>query len=147
MKKFLLIIMVFILTSCSSVTISEYVPDIHPYQRKYYAGFNHVLEASQQALKDFGWKIEKTVDPAIYELVDEDISQRVLLITEPRSFKYGIGSHQSRLNIRILAGKGNTTDVEARYLSLNKVGVKQLRGYEDDDKVELILYRIGELLK
>lgn len=147
MRKTFMMFLAVLLMGCASVPIADYVPDIHPYQRKYYAGYNRVLEATQQALRDFGWKVEKIADPTVYELMDEDIAQRSLLITEPRSFNYGMGSHQARVNIRILAGNDNTTDVEIRYLSSNKVGFKQLKSYQDDGKAELILYRIGELVR
>ncbi len=147
MKNFFIFFSLFILTACSTLSIPEYVPDEHPYQRKYYATYERAVTVTKQALEQFGWKVVKEVDPSVYERVYMDITDRILLIAAPRRSAYGVGSHQMRLNVRLLAGKSNTTDVEIRYLSLNKVAFKQLRGYREDGVVEPILKRIEEIIK
>ena len=76
--------------------ISGYISRVdHPYDKKFYAGFEKVVSTTVYVLKKKGWAIDSEADPSIYERddrYDNNGYQNLLIITgvEKELFKFDL---------------------------------------------------------
>ena len=85
-----------LLSGCASVQMSGYISRVdHPYERKYYAGFEKVVSAFIYVLKNQAGSLSEA-DPAIYERddrYDNNGYQNLLIITDIRKKFLHLTSH------------------------------------------------------
>ncbi len=144
-KIFLLGIPLLFCMGCASVIVPQYIHEEHPYHKKLYADFDKVQEAIHQALKESGWQVAKTADPAIFERNKTPVdpqARQVLIFTEIRQTALFLGTRYARMNIYLHAGHDNTTEVEARYLTVTSVPFKTFYNYRNDRFVQKLLERL-----
>ena len=134
---------------CSSVIIPSYIQDNHPYNKKLYATFDKALEATQLALEDYGYKVEKSSDPSVFERnrsIDNTIKKQTLLFTNIRQSSFFIGSRYKRINVYLQASDDGTTEIEIRYLRITAIIFKKFYGYRDDRFMDKIFKTIEDNL-
>jgi hypothetical protein len=114
--RFLISFLILAISGCASVQMPGYISRVdHPYDRKFYAGFEKVVSSTMYVLKNKGWKIESEADPAIYERderYDNDGYQNLLIMTRVRKDLSSMAS--MHLNV-LIHSLGNACDVEIRY--------------------------------
>jgi len=136
---FLILSLIFVFSGCASVQMPEYISRVdHPYERKYYAGFEKVTSIFMYVLKKQGWTVSSESDPAIYERddrYDNNGYRNLLIMTEvKKQFLHLTNVH---LNI-FIHSIGNTCDVEVRYEAQAGL-VKQFTSGHNDKIVQGIL--------
>ena len=67
MNKFLIIVLLAVLSGCASVNVPSYIQDKYPYKRTFYAPFDKIHELTVRALENSGWTVHKESDPALFE--------------------------------------------------------------------------------
>ena len=148
MKKFfLLVCVVFILTGCASLQLPAYVQDKHPYVQRFYGEHQEVVEAAKKGLGDFGWQVEGTADPSVYEQnrIPEPGSENILLFTQVRQAPMFLWTSYFRLNV-FISSKNKTSDVEIRYSKVKSFSFKGFKGYRNDKLIKQIFQRITDYL-
>jgi hypothetical protein len=137
--RFLILLPIFILSGCLSMSMPGYISRVdHPYDRKFYAGFEKVVSSTMFVLKNKGWKIDSESDPALYERDDRyDNSgyQNLLIITRVRNNFPSITSMHLNLLIHSI---GNACDVEVRYEAQTPL-IKKFTTVRNDRVVQDIL--------
>ena len=146
MKKILSSFLLLTLVGCASIHIPNYIQDKNPYKRTFYAQYNEVRETTVQALKKFGWTIEKETEPSLFERQrgsggDE---RQILLFTKIRETSLFVGSRYARINVYLRAAANNETEVEIRYLTVTSAMFKSFNSYKNDRAVERIFKHIEE---
>ena len=109
----------------------------HPYQRKFYAGFEKVVSSFIYVLKEQGWAISEA-DPSIYERderYDNNGYRNLLIITDP--IKKPLSMTSMHLNV-FIHSMGNDCDVEIRYEARTHM-VKQFTSLKNDRLVQSLL--------
>jgi len=112
----------------------------HPYDRKFYAGFEKVVSSFTYVLKSHGWAIINEVDPATFERddrYDNNGFQNLIIITDVKKHFRVVSSSSERLNV-FVHSFGNTCDVEIRYESQTPL-VKQFISTKNDKIAQSIL--------
>ena len=136
-------------TCCVTVKMPRYLKDDHPYKKQYESGFDQVMTAATQALKDLGWAVSGTADPSVFEQSQVDSSKKVkqiLLFTEMRQASLVLPWRYMSLNVYVFeADRG--AGVEIRYASVLSVLFFNMKSYQNDDAVNKVFKRISELLK
>jgi len=151
MKKFFYSLMVLVLcvSGCVTVQLPRYVQDKHPYKKQFFVPFNDAYNATDQAIKDLGWKILEVTNPTIYEQEKSSVSESaksILILTETRQTPLFLSSRYMTLNV-FLREQDNGTEIEIRYGSSMFVLIKNVKSYRNDLVVNKIFNRIEELLK
>ncbi|MCA9400348.1 MAG: hypothetical protein KC713_01880 [Candidatus Omnitrophica bacterium] len=134
---------------CSGVVSPNYIKDIHPYTKKFYANFGQVRTALTTVLQDKGWSITKTTDPITYEhesIIEQSRTQRLLIFAEYIDQSLLTPDTEERINIFIRTSADMTTEVEIRYQSVTSLMVKNIVRYKSDRFVEEIFQACEELL-
>ena len=115
-KSCLILLPLLIFSGCSSLPLPGYISRVdHPYDRKFYAGFEKTVSSVMYVLKKKGWTITDEVDPAVYERddrYDNNGYQNLLIITDVR--KEFLRLTKARLNV-FIHSIGDTCDIEIRY--------------------------------
>ncbi len=132
---------------CATAAMPFYLPGKKPYVKRFYANYDTALAAVNQTLSDLGWKVEKSMDPAIYEQMrTSDLNEKqVLLITEVRQISFVVGTRYARMNI-YLRSKGGISEVEIRYLTMSSLTFKSIKDYNNDSEVKRVFGRLEEIL-
>jgi hypothetical protein len=145
MRK-ILFLLVFCM-GCTATNIPAYLKDTKPYTKRFYAAYDQTLESTKQALEDMGWKIERTVDPLVYEQSRAtDLDERqVLIFTQVRQMPMFVATRYAKMNI-FVRGKGGISEVEIRYLTVTSTPVKTMETYQNAPEAERIFERISELV-
>ncbi|MFA5087443.1 MAG: hypothetical protein WC552_00245 [Candidatus Omnitrophota bacterium] len=150
MKKFLLILLAFLTCSgCVSARIPKYLGNDFPYKQRFYFSFEQVVSATQETLKDLGWQIEETADPAVYEQVFSlpgADKKQILIFTSIRQTPLFIGTRYAKMNIFLGESGDNNTEMEIRYLTVNSVLFKNFESYKNESAVKRILEHISKSL-
>ena len=148
MKRIIIILSLFLLSGCASVKVPGYIRDENPYKKKFYANFDDTLKITVRTLRDFGWDVEKTTNPSVFERsqVPDVKEKQVLLFTNIRSTSMFLGSRYARLNVYIRSISNNISEVEIRCITLNSVVLKSFTSYKKDAAVERMFKHIEEQL-
>lgn len=146
MKKAFLLVSVLFLAGCVSTKLPQYLSDVNPYKKEFYAPFAQAAHAAQTALTEAGWKISGEGNPSVYEQSAGQRSQETILFTEVRQTPLFLGSRYYKVNV-ILRSNDTMTEVEIRYLTITAVPFKNIESYRNDKAVEKLFERIAELLK
>ena len=146
-RRALLFFLLIFAFGCASVEFPAYVQDKNPYSQRYYAEYAEVLEAVKKSLNDFGWQVEGTADPVVYEQgrVAEPGSQNILLFTQVRQSSKMLWTSYVRLNV-IISSKNKVSDVELRYAKINSFTFKKFKKFRNDKLSKKIHQRISEYL-
>ena len=148
--RFIVLAIVFVFSGCATTQMPEYISKVdHPYDRKFYAGYDRVTSAVVYVLKSKGWTINSEADPSIYERDDRYENngyQNELIITNIKK-KFGpVYSTYTQLNV-LVHSIGNTSDVEIRYQSkkpLIKEFISTRNDQLADDVLDAIEQEIGK---
>ena len=144
MMRYLILSFIFIMSGCASVPTSGYISRVdHPYDRKFYAGFEKVVGSTVYVLKKKGWLIESEADPAIYERderYDNSGYQNLLIMTRVRKNLSSMTS--MHLNV-LIHSIGDTCDVEIRYEAQTPL-IKRFTSERNDKMVQDILGAIQQ---
>lgn len=133
---------------CASVMVPQYIRDEYPYRKNLYADFGRVQEAVEEALKESGWQVAKTTDPALFERNKTPVdpqARQALIFTEIRQTALFLGTRYARMNIYLHAGPDTTTEVEVRYLTVTSVPFKSFYNHRNDRFVQKWLGRLEVL--
>lgn len=146
MKK-LILFMVLILMGCSTANIPIYLQGQNPYTQRFYVEHAQALIATKQALEDLGWKIDKTIDPLVYEQKNESAvnPNETLIITDIRQTPMFIGTRYAKINAYVRS-QDNSSEIELRYLTVTSLVFKNFETYRNDKAVDRIFRRIEEVL-
>lgn len=146
MKKNLFICFLF-LFGCATATIPFYLPNKKPYVKRFFANYETTLATVNQTLKDLGWKVEKAIDPAVYEQMrTSDLDEKqILLLTEIRETRLVVGTRYARMNI-YLRSKKEISEVEIRYLTISSTTLKTIKDYSNDSEVRRLFEHLEEIL-
>ena len=147
-KNFYLFLLLFFF-GCSTVSMSNYIKDDHPYKKKFDADYENVKKITMDALKKFGWTIEGESEPSIFEAVKEienPDAKQIMLFTTIRHSGFFVGSSYSRVNVFLRGYKNEFTEVEIRYIKLTTVPLKRFTGYRQDALVKKIFNQIQKKL-
>ena len=150
MNKFLGILLLLVVTGCTTVIIPNYIYDKHPVQQIFYAPYEAVYAATIKALKSSGWKIAEESDPALFERrhESEDTSRsKTVIFTQIRQLSFFVGSGYSRLNVFLNVTVDKATEVEIRYVKVTTIGPKTFNNFKNDKLVNRLLKRIEENLE
>ena len=147
--RYLILIPIFIFAGCSSVQMPGYISRAdHPYDRKFYAGFEKVVSSTMYVLKKKGWTIAEESEPSIYERddrYDNNGYQNLLIMTAIRKNYRVMYSTYKHLNV-FVHSIGNTCDVEIRYEARTPL-VKQFISVRNDRMVQGILDAVEQEIK
>lgn len=149
MGKFVSVtILAFAICGCANVTIPNYIKDINPYKRTFYADYGNVRTVTVEALNRFGWTIESESEPVVFEREREagEGWQQTLLFTKVRQFSFFLGTRYTRLNVFLRAINTNETEAEIRYLRATSIAFKNFYRYRNDRFVQQIFTDIEEKL-
>jgi len=149
MRKVTLLMSVLFLMGCVSTSIPNYLKDDHPYKKRYYKDFDHVLDNVTKALEELGWTVSGVADPYMYEKIPDNApgeGKKILLFTEIRQTPLFMGTRYAKLNVYIRFAK-DTTEVEIRYLTLSSLSIKNIKSYRNDAAVERIFKKITKLVE
>jgi hypothetical protein len=117
MRNVLVVLTFFLFAGCTTVQIPTYIKADHPYTRKMYGDFEHIVSVAKRVLTHNGWKISSEEHPSIYERsVDEDkeTAKDVVLLTEIKQHTRILYSSYSHLNV-FLHATPEGAEVEVRY--------------------------------
>ena len=147
MRKVLPLISLIFVVGCASVEFPAYIQDKHPYTQRFYGEHKEVLEAVTNSLKDFGWQIEGTADPVVYEQARaaEPGSENILLFSQVRQSPRILWTTYSRLNV-FISSKNKVSDVEIRYTKIKPLPIKQFKGFRNDNLSKEIFQHITDYL-
>lgn len=129
----------------ASVGIPDYIKDVNPYKKKYYASLDLTKAQVQEVVADFNWVLTGESDPAIFETakrLSDAAGEQVLLF-----YQYNQGkklSKTTRLNIYLRTIDSTTTEVELRYLNIKRMPFKSFTTYRNDKVVEQIFTAIED---
>lgn len=150
MKRTLLFVPLIFCLGCVSVNVPKYLPEKSPYTKTYYSDFDSTFSAVEKSLSDLGWRIADTANPGAFEqdkaAVGPDVKQ-VLIFTEVRQTPLILASRYMNLNIYIRSADKSSTDVEVRYISVTPTGIKNIKGYKNDEVVNKLLSQIAQYLQ
>ena len=149
MKKFLWLVVLISCVGCVTVKIPKYLQDQFPYKKKFYANFDDTLTATQQALKEAGWRITETANPSVFEQgpsATDASAKQILLFTEVRQTPLFLSSRYMSLNIYVRQA-ADGTDVEIRYISFTPALFKNIQSYKNDVVVYKIFDKTSEILE
>lgn len=150
MKKIGLIVLCFFLMGCTTISLTQYIKDKHPYDKRFYSDYDSVLEVTQQTLKDFGWEVQDMKDPSVYEVAmsaDKLNLNKILIVTNVRQTSMFITSRYARMNIILKQYNDKITDVEIRYMTITNIPFKNLISYKQDTAVERFYKHVEKLLE
>lgn len=117
----------------------------HPYDRKFYAGFEKVVSSAMYVLKKKGWVIAEESEPSIYERddrYDNNGYQNLVIITTVKKQYRGLYSTFTHLNV-FIHSIGNNCEVEIRYESRTPL-IRQFVSVRNDRMVQGILDALEE---
>jgi len=149
MRRIVSVLLILTLAGCSSITIPNYIHDKHPNLKTFYSPYDQVHAATLKALGEFGWRIEKEADPALYERgrqFQDASRQQTLIFTDINQLSFFAGARYARLNVFLRVTADKATEVEVRYLKVTSVLFKTLYNYKNDRLAERIFNRIEKEL-
>jgi len=148
MRKIYYTVLFVFMLGCTTATIPNYLPDIKPYTKRFYADYDVTLKTIIRSLEDLGWAIEKKANPIVYEqnIVDSPGKNQILIITNVRQTPMFLGTRYARINI-LLSSIDNISDIEIRYVTITALPFKSLRSYENKSAVERIFDHIKKSLE
>ncbi|MEI7998485.1 MAG: hypothetical protein WCH62_03150 [Candidatus Omnitrophota bacterium] len=147
MKKLGLIILLLTLTGCTTLEFPDYIKADHPYVRKITGKYQDIVDAVAVVLFKEGWKIQRQVNPSIYERREggEDQSQDVLFFTEIKQHPKVVYSTFTHLNVYVHP-IAEGAEVEVRYEAISSTVIKQFHGSRNDKVSNRLLDKIEQEL-
>jgi len=148
-KNILILCMAFLFQGCVSASIPHYLKDDFPYKKEFLAGYSDTLRATEQALKELGWKIGQTSKPAVYEqdsVSQQDADQEVLIFTSIRQTAMFLGTRYSKMNIYVRK-VSQGTEVEIRYITVTSTIFKAFENYQNEGAAKKVLEHIEKALQ
>ena len=149
-KEIMVLFVILFGGGCVSIDIPKYIPDNHPYKKKFYASFDEVSKVTRGTLQDNGWKIESTSDPAIYErtkLVGNKPGRQIVIFTKIRQTSLVIGTKYARINAFLWTGSDSSIELELRYITVSSIPLKTFYNYRKDSAIESLLKQIEKRLQ
>ena len=150
MKKITIFLLILCCGGCASFDIPKYIPDNHPYKKKFYASFDEVLRVTKRTLQDNGWKIESTSDPSIYErtkMVGSKPGRQIVIFTKIRQTSLVVGTSYARVNAFLWTGSDSSIELELRYVTVSSTPLKTFYNYRKDNVIESLLKQIEKRLQ
>jgi hypothetical protein len=138
--RYLILSIVFMLSGCATLPVTDYIKADHPYERKIYASFEKVTSAAIFILHQKGWSTSQGVDPAVFEQderYENNASENVLIFTDIKRHFRLFYSTYTHLNI-LVHGLGSSCNVEIRFCKLTPLG-KQFITVRNDRLAQNIL--------
>ena len=134
---------------CTTVQIPEYIQDKNPYKREFAASFDETLSVTKDALRDLGWRVLQTYDPAVFEQTPRPSAGggQLLIFTESKQSSRILYSRYGRLNIYLRSLKNDRTEVEIRYAAITSFLIKNFKSYKDHRLVNRVFDQIAAHLK
>ena len=121
--------------------VPEYISRAdHPYEKKFYVGFEKAVSSTMYVLKKKGWVIDTEAEPSLYERderYDNNGYQNLLIMTSVKKQGRLLYATYTHLNV-FIHSLGNTSDVEIRYEAHTPL-VKQFVSERNDRLVQGIL--------
>lgn len=149
-KHWTLIVVLTLFWGCSStVKIPEYIQDIKPFTKTYFASYDKTFEATKSVLQDLGWTISALRDPLVFERnpsIDDPFIDKVMIVTEVKESGFFIGTRYSRLNLYLHSVDKDKTAVEVRFLTETALPYNSIRSYDHQYSAEHILAEIEKAL-
>ena len=149
-KNISYLMMMVLLSGCTTVSIPNYIQDKNPYKRVYYADFEDVLKTTTKALENYGWVVTNKYDPTVFEQTKELSSpqaKQLMLTTDVRQTPLVVGTRYARINAYVRTVDEKSTEVEMRYVTVNSLPFKSFNSYRNDRAIKHLLDSIGEILK
>ena len=149
-KKFFLLLIIFMLSGCTTVNIPNYIQDKNPYKQTYTASFENVLMAASKALEHSGWVVTNKYDPAVFEQNKElnfSGAKQLMLSTNVRQTPFIFGTRYGRVNAYIRTIDEKSTEVEMRYVTVTSIPFKNFNSYRNDRAIKHILDSIEKIIK
>lgn len=146
MKKVFLILFIS-LFGCTAAVIPSYLPSKKPYVKRFFVNYDTMFAVVHETLKDLGWKVEREMDPSVYEQMrTSDLDEKqILLITEIRQMPLVVATRYARMNIYLRAKK-DICEVEIRYLTISSTTFRRIKAYSNDSEVKRILGHLDDVL-
>ncbi len=147
--KGIYLLLVLVLSGCSTVQMPNYINADHPYVRRVYGSFEQVDAAVKAVLAQEKFKIDKETSPDVYErdLRDQQEGARgSLVLTDVKQYSRVLYSTYVHLNI-YLRQLADSVEVEIRYGKVTTVLLKQFRGTRNDGYAGRLLDRIEAQVK
>ena len=148
--NFFILLMIFSLSGCTTVSIPNYIQDKNPYKRVYGANFEGVLMSATRALEHSGWVVTNKYDPTVFEQnkeLNSPEAKQLMLSTDVRQTPFIVGTCYRRINIYIRTVDEKSTEVEMRYVKVTSVPFKSFNSYRNDRAIKRLLDSIGEIVK
>lgn len=145
MKKiFILVLVVFIVSGCVSISIPQYISKQSEYKQKFYADFEEVFNAALAALHDLKWEVAGTANPMMYEetVSYDPNSQQMLIFTETKQSLMLLFSRYNRLNI-LARSMADSVEIEVRFEAMTAYPFHTAHNYKNDRLAEKIFNRIS----
>ena len=147
MKKIIIILFSLVIAGCITVKVPKYLHQDFPYRQDYAASFERTFSATVGALRESGWSIIETTDPASFEPGANNSGRQVLIFTRIRQTPLLLISSYSSLNAYLREMDKDRTQVEIRYLHVLPLPFKHFSNYQNDALVKKIFNKISEKLK
>jgi hypothetical protein len=146
MRRALILIAAIGIMGCVTVEMPKYIHEDFPYRQDFSAGFEPTFYATVETLKELGWSITETTDPAAFDPGMKDKRRQILIFTQIRQTPLFLISSYSSLNAYLREMDKDRTQVEIRYLYVMPLPFKNRSSYQNDPLIKKIFNRITEKL-
>ncbi|MFZ5800274.1 MAG: hypothetical protein ACOY3D_02715 [Candidatus Omnitrophota bacterium] len=147
MKRAGLVWLILLIAGCVTVKVPKYINQDFPYRQDFAAGFDETFNATSRVLKELGWKITETANPASFDPTSADKRKQVLIFTEIRQTPMFLSTSYASLNVYLREMGIDRTQVEVRYLYVLPLPLRDHKNYQNDALVKKIFNKINERLK
>lgn len=147
MKSLVLALLIFSILGCVTVNVPKYIHEDFPYRQDFSAGFDDTFNATSKVLRELGWKITETANPASFDPRNADQRKQVLIFTEIRQTPMFLSTSYASLNVYLREMDTDRTQVEVRYLYVLPLPLRDHNRYQNDPLVKKIFNKISENLK
>ena len=139
-----------LLAGCTTIQIPTYIKADHPYTRKMYGDFDHIVVVVKRVLERNGWKIASETHPSVYERStdeDKETPKDLVIFTDVKQHTRILYSSYSHLNVFCHANPEGA-EVEIRYGKEMPLLIHQFHTTRNDALGESLLGQIEqEMLK